>query len=263
MASDVGSGARSVWQVGDIVGAMSETQRVKSLTVRFAAWPGHRAGQHVDVRLTAEDGYQAVRSYSIASPPENRDVVLTVERLDDGEVSPYLVDEVRPGDMLEFRGPIGGYFVWDVSQGGPVLLVGGGSGIVPLMAMIRHRLAAGSDVSMRLLYSARSPDDVIYRGELDGLNGSGIEVIYTYTRVQPSGWTGYSRRVDAAMLAEVAPSPVDRLAGSNPRLAGSNPQPLIYICGPTNFVETAANALLAQGHAATHIKTERFGPTGR
>jgi ferredoxin-NADP reductase len=235
---------------------MSETARVKSLTVRFAAWPGHRAGQHVDVRLTAEDGYQAVRSYSIASPPEDHNVVLTVERLDDGEVSPYLVDEVRPGDQLEFRGPIGGYFVWDISEGGPVLLIGGGSGIVPLMAMIRHRLAAGSDAPMRLLYSARSPAEVIYRGELDGLDGRGIEVIYTYTRVQPPGWTGYSRRIDAAMLAEVAPSPADRLAGSNP-------QPLIYICGPTNFVETAANALLTQGHAAARIKTERFGPTGR
>jgi ferredoxin-NADP reductase len=232
-----------------VVGAVGETPRVKSLTIRLPDWPGHRAGQHVDVRLTAEDGYQAVRSYSIASPPEDPEVVLTVERLDDGEVSPYLVDEVRTGDMLEFRGPIGGYFVWDVSQGGPVLLIGGGSGIAPLMSMIRHRQAAESATTMRLLYSARSPVDVIYRRELDGLSGSGIDVAYTYTRVQPPGWTGYSRRVDAAMLAEVAPAPADR--------------PLIYICGPTNFVETAANALLTLGHAAERIKTERFGPTGR
>jgi ferredoxin-NADP reductase len=212
-------------------------------------WPGHRAGQHVDVRLTAEDGYEAVRSYSIASPPEDEHVVLTVERLDDGEVSPYLVDEVRVGDMLEFRGPIGGYFVWDVAQGGPVFLVGGGSGIVPLVSMIRHRFAVGSDIPMRLLYSSRSPADVIYRNELDALEGSGVTVAYTYTRVQPPGWTGYSRRVDAAMLAEVAPPP-DR-------------QPLIYVCGPTSFVETVANSLLQAGHPPQRIKTERFGPTGR
>ena len=233
-------GARSVWQVGEITGTTPETPRVKSLRVRLPRWPGHRAGQHGEVRLTAEGGYQAGRSYAIASPPE---------RLDAGEVSPYLVDEVRAGDMLEFRGPLGGYFVWDASQGGPVLLVGGGSGIVPLMAMIRHRQAAESDAPMRLLYSSRSPADVIYRADLDQLAGTGIDVTYTYTRVQPDGWTGYSRRVDAAMLAEVSPPPAA--------------QPLIYICGPTSFVETAANALLAQGHAAARIKTERFGPTGR
>jgi ferredoxin-NADP reductase len=243
------SAPRSLWQVGEVIGAAGETPRVKSLTIRLPEWPGHRAGQHVDVRLTAEDGYQAVRSYSIASPPEDSDVVLTVERLDDGEVSPYLVDEVRTGDMLEFRGPIGGYFVWDVSQGGPVLLIGGGSGIVPLMAMIRHRQALGSDIPMRLLYSSRSPVDVIYRRDLESVGGRGVDIVYTYTRVQPPGWTGYSRRVDAAMLAEVAPALAER--------------PLIYICGPTNFVETAANALLALGHAAERIKTERFGPTGR
>jgi ferredoxin-NADP reductase len=232
-----------------VVATAGETPRVKSLIIRLREWPGHRAGQHVDVRLTAEDGYQAVRSYSIASPPEDQNVVLTVERLDDGEVSPYLVDEVRAGDMLEFRGPIGGYFVWDVVQGGPVLLIGGGSGIVPLMAMIRHRQATGSDIPMHLLYSSRSPIDVIYQAEMDALAGSGIDVTHTYTRVQPPGWTGYSRRVDVAMLAEVAPPPAER--------------PLIYICGPTNFVEAAANALLSLGHAADRIKTERFGPTGR
>lgn len=240
---------RSLWQVGEVIATAGETPRVKSLSIRLPEWPGHRAGQHVDVRLTAEDGYQAVRSYSIASPPEASDVVLTIERLDDGEVSPYLVDEVRTGDMLEFRGPIGGYFVWDATQDGPVLLIAGGSGIVPLMSMIRHRQVAGSTTPMRLLYSARSPADVIYRRELDGLSGSGIDVLYTYTRVQPPGWTGYSRRVDSAMLVEVSPPPADR--------------PLIYICGPTNFVETAANALLTLGHAAERIKTERFGPTGR
>lgn len=240
---------RLTWQIGEIVDTVAETDRVKSLRIDLPSWPGHLAGQHVDVRLTAEDGYQAIRGYSIASPPEERQVTLTVERLDDGEVSPYLVDEVRPGDRLEFRGPIGGYFVWTAAQGGPLLLVGGGSGIVPLMAMIRHRIAAGSDAPVRLLYSSRSPEDVIYAAELEGLAGrSGIEVIYTFTRIQPPGWTGYRRRVDVAMLGEVA-WPVAM-------------NPLAYVCGPTSFVETAAAGLLSLGHAAERIRTERFGPTG-
>jgi ferredoxin-NADP reductase len=229
---------------------MPETQRVKSLTLDLPAWRGHRAGQHVDIRLTAEDGYQTVRSYSIASPPEEPRVVVTIERLDDGEVSPYLVDEVRSGDPLEVRGPIGGYFVWEVSEGGPLFLVGGGSGIVPLMAMIRHRLAAGSGVPVTLLYSVRSPEDVIYRQELEALAAQGgIQVLFTYTRSQPAGWTGYRRRIDDSLLAEVAPSPDIR--------------PLIYICGPTALVEGAASGMLALGHEPSRIKTERFGPTGR
>jgi ferredoxin-NADP reductase len=229
---------------------MPETQRVKSLTLDLPAWRGHRAGQHVDIRLTAEDGYQTVRSYSIASPPEEPRVVVTIERLDDGEVSPYLVDEVRSGDPLEVRGPIGGYFVWEVSQGGPLFLVGGGSGIVPLMAMIRHRLAAGSEVPITLLYSVRSPEDVIYREELEALAAQGgIQVLFTYTRSQPAGWTGYRRRIDDSLLAEVVPSPDIR--------------PLIYICGPTALVEGAAAGMVALGHEPARIKTERFGPTGR
>ena len=212
---------------------------------------GHRAGQHVDVRLTAEDDYQAERSYSIASPPEEQPrVTLTVERLNDGEVSPYLTDELRVGDRLELRGPIGGYFVWEASMGGPLLLVGGGSGIVPLMAMLRHRAAVGSTVPTRLLYSSRSLEDVIYRDELDRLAKSTtlLEVVYTLTRAQPPGWTGYARRIDTDMLREVA--------------WPSDQRPLTFICGPTPFVETAAASLVALGDEPVRIKTERFGPTG-
>jgi ferredoxin-NADP reductase len=236
--------------VGQVAETRTETPQVKSLLLELPVWPGHRAGQHVDIRLTAEDGYQAVRSYSIASPPEKQQIEVTIERLEDGEVSPYLTDEVRVGDPLEVRGPIGGYFVWDVALGGPLSLVGGGSGIVPLMAMIRHRVATGADVPMRLLYSVRSPQDVIYRTELEELaSRPGIEVVYTYTRSQPAGWTGYSRRIDQPMLQEVAPAPDAR--------------PLIYICGPTPLAEGAANALVALGYEPAMIRIERFGPTGR
>ena len=214
-------------------------------------WPGHRPGQHVDVRLTADDGYQAERSYSIASPPEDKGKVrITVERLDDGEVSPYLVDELRAGDRLELRGPIGGYFVWEAQMGGPLLLIGGGSGIVPLMAMIRHRRAVPSTVPTRLLYSSRSQEEVIYRDELDDLarRDGGLEVIYTLTRRQPPGWTGYGRRIDGDLLRDVAWPARDH--------------PLAYICGPTQFVETAAAGLVTLGYAVPFVKTERFGPTG-
>ena len=228
-----------------MVELLDETPRVRSIVLDPPEWPGHRAGQHVDVRLTAEDGYQAQRSYSIASAPEDEHLVLTVERLDDGEVSPYLVDELRPGDELELRGPIGGYFVWEASTGGPLLLVAGGSGVVPFRSMLRHRAAAGSDVPARLLYSSRSLDEVIYRGELDGL---GADVRLTLTRERPEGWTGYARRIDAELLAEVAWPPVER--------------PLVYVCGPTAFVEVAAEALVALGHDPGRIKTERFGATG-
>lgn len=241
---------RLTWQAGRVVEAVPESVRVKTLIVDLPEWPGHRAGQHIDVRLTADDGYQAVRSYSIASPPEEKNVVVTIERLDNGEVSPYLVDEVRADDQLEFRGPIGGYFVWSVALGGPLMLVGGGSGIVPLMAMLRHRIAAGSDVPVRLLYSTRSPDEVIYRAELDRLSGEAeIDVIHTYTRMAPDGWTGYSRRVDMEMLREIFWPP--------------HLQPLAYVCGPTGFVEAVAGNLLMLGHKANRIRTERFGPTGR
>jgi ferredoxin-NADP reductase len=222
---------------------------VRSIVLDVPGWPGHRAGQHVDVRLTDEDGYQAQRSYSIASAPEDGRLTLTVERLEDGEVSPFLVDELRAGDRFELRGPIGGYFVWEAGTPGPLLLVGGGSGIVPLMAMARHRVAAGDRTPARLLYSARTLEDVIYREELEelGARGDGFEVVYTLTRDRPAGWTGYDRRVDTDLLTE---------AGFG------EPGALAYVCGPTGFVETVASALVGLGHEPGRIRTERFGPTG-
>ncbi|HEV2654694.1 MAG TPA: ferredoxin reductase [Ktedonobacteraceae bacterium] len=242
---------RLSWQRGEVIATRAETARARSITIALPNWVGHRAGQHVDVRLTAEDGYQVERSYSIASPPEQEPrVTLTVERLDDGEVSPYLVDELRVGDTLELRGPIGGYFVWEASLGGPLLLVAGGSGIVPLMAMLRQWVAVGSNVPTRLLYSSRSLEDMIYRDELERLE-KGIpmfELVRTLTRVQPSGWMGHSRRINTEILREVAWSP--------------GQHPLMFICGPTPFVETAAASLVSLGHDPERIKTERFGPTG-
>jgi ferredoxin-NADP reductase len=239
---------RLTWQPAEVVDVLTETPRVKTIAFDVADWAGHRAGQHVDVRLTAEDGYQAERSYSIASAPNGTRLELTVVRIADGEVSPYLADELRPGDRIELRGPVGGYFVWEPPQGGPLLLVAGGSGIAPLMAMIRLRAAAGSDVDTRLLFSSRGWDDVIYRDELQRLNGNSLTVVHTLTSSQPPGWTGYARLVDAAMLAEVGPSPGER--------------PLVYVCGPTPFAEAVAEALVQLGHAPQGIKTERFGPTG-
>jgi ferredoxin-NADP reductase len=226
-----------------VVELIDENARTKSVVLDAPGWPGHRAGQHVDVRLTAEDGYQAQRSYSIASAPEDGYLVLTVERLTDGEVSPYLTSELRPGDELELRGPIGGYFVWEQSLGGPLLLVGGGSGVVPLRAMLRHHRATGSDVPARLLYSARTRDDLIYRAEL-----ARFDTRITLTRERPEGWDGYTRRIDRALLEDVAWPAQDR--------------PLVYICGPTAFVETAADLFVALGHEQGQIRIERFGPTG-
>jgi ferredoxin-NADP reductase len=212
-------------------------------------WPGHAAGQHVDVRLTAEDGYQAQRSYSIASAPEDPDVELTIERIDDGEVSPYLTEEARAGDELELRGPIGGYFVWRSVLEEPLLLVGGGSGLVPLMAMLRHRRAAGSAVDARLLLSARTVDDVLYREEVADLAAGSAQVLITLTRAPaPPGWEGWTRRIDREMLAAVGPGPERR--------------PRIYVCGPTPFVEEAARLLVELGHEPAAVHTERFGPTG-
>jgi ferredoxin-NADP reductase len=236
------------WLLADVVGIEPETPEVKTLVLDVPGWPGHRAGQHVDVRLTAEDGYQVERSYSIASAPAGTGVQLTVQRLDDGEVSPYLTDELRPGDKLELRGPVGGYFVWEPCDVGPVLLVAGGSGVVPLMAMIRTRAAAGSDADMRLLFSTRSSDVVIYRDELARLAGGRLTVVHTLTNSQPPGWTGYARRVDADMLREVGPVATER--------------PTAYICGPTPFVEAVAVALVELDYEEQRIKTERFGPTG-
>jgi ferredoxin-NADP reductase len=239
---------RLTWQLADVLDVVPETARVKTLALDVPGWTGHRAGQHVDVRLTAEDGYQVERSYSIASAPGGTHLELTVECLDDGEVSPYLTDVLHAGDKLELRGPVGGYFVWEPAVGGPVLLVGGGSGVVPLMAMIRERAVKGSDAEMRLLLSSRTWDDVIYRDELERLMGDGLTVTHTLTREQPDGWSGYARRIDAGMLAEVGPGPDE--------------SPHAYVCGPTPLVEAVATALVGLGHEPSSIKTERFGPTG-
>jgi ferredoxin-NADP reductase len=228
------------------VNVTTETSRVRTLQLQPGDWPGHRAGQHVDIRLTAEDGYRAERAYSIASAP-GEPLAITVERLDDGEVSPYLTDELRASDVIEMRGPIGGYFVWGPEDGGPLLLVAGGSGVVPLRAILRHRRRQGSDVPARLLYSSRTPDDVIYAGELGDL-GDGVDLVQTFTRAHPPGWTGYTRRVDAAILAETA-WPADE-------------SPLAFVCGPTPFVETVAGNLVELGYLPTRVKTERFGGVG-
>ena len=238
------------WRVAEVVETSPDTPRTKSLFLEVPDWEGHRAGQHVDVRLTAEDGYQAERSYSIASAPEDGRVELLVERLDDGEVSPYLTDELRAGDGLELRGPIGGWFAWEAREGGPLLLVAGGSGIAPLMAMIRHRRAAGNDVPVRLLFSSRSYEEIIFREELERLAAGEetLEIIHTLTRSAPPGWEGYERRIDEEMLGEVAFSGEER--------------PLAFVCGPTPLVEAVATALVGLGHDPARVKTERFGPTG-
>ena len=223
---------RLSWTLGEVVDLIDETPRVRSIVLDVPEWIGHRAGQHVDVRLTAEDGYQAQRSYSIASPPKDQRLALTVEGLPDGEVSSYLVGELRGGDTIELRGPVGGYFVWEADMGGPLLLVAGGSGIVPLMSMLRHRGASGAEVGAKLLYSSRSWEDVIYREELERLASAAQapQVVHTLTRSQPSGWTGYSRRVDGQMLEEVA-WPASAI-------------PQAFVCGPTPFVESVAAALV-------------------
>jgi ferredoxin-NADP reductase len=237
---------RLTWLATEVVDAVQETPRVRTLVLETRGWAGHRAGQHVDVRLTAEDGYQAERSYSIASAP-GRPLAITVEELEDGEVSPYLVGEVRAGDRFEIRGPIGGYFVWDGTGDAPVLLVAGGSGVVPLMSMIRQRAAIGSRTPTRLLYSSRSWDDVVYRAEL-GQPAEGLEVFHTLTRSQPPDWTGYSRRIDDEMLGEVA--------------WPASEEPQVFICGSTRFVDAAADGLVAMGYPPQSIRTERFGATG-
>lgn len=241
------------WQVSRVLGVREETARAKTLVLDVPAWPGHHAGQHVDVRLVAEDGYRAERSYSIASAPESPSVELTIERLGDGEVSLYLCDVLRAGDGLEVRGPIGGYFVWSARHAGPVQLIGGGSGIVPLMAMLRHRALADSvardQAPARVLYSARTWDDVIYKAELRELaDESGASITFTLTREAPRDWTGFTRRVDRAMLAEVAWPASD--------------MPHVFVCGPTPFVESCATLLVELGHEPSRVRTERFGPTG-
>lgn len=239
---------RLTWQLGRVVELIEETPRCKSIALDLPQWRGHRAGQHVDVRLTAEDGYQAERSYSIASAPEDRHLQLTVERLDDGEVSPYLVDELRPEDELELRGPIGGYFVWERSFGGPLLLVAGGSGVVPCRSMLRHWAAGEHTTVPRLVYSSRTLPDVIYQDELTRLASDVVDVRLALTREWPEDWEGHRGRVDRDFLAEVAWAPDE--------------QPLVYICGPTSFVEAVAQTLVDIGHEPSRVKTERFGPTG-
>lgn len=256
--SSVVTAPRIAWRVATVVDVVPETPRTRTLVLDVPEWPGHRAGQHVDVRLTAEDGYQSERSYSIASAPEERQVSLTVEQLKDGEVSPYLTEELRAGDQIELRGPIGGYFVWDASLNGPLFLVAGGSGIVPLMAMLRHRDAAlarrdgdaRQKLPARLLYSSREWNDVIYRDELArmAMNDSTLDLIHTLTRQQPADWTGFKRRIDRAMLEEVGWKPAEH--------------PRVYVCGPTPLVEAVATMMVELGHDAANVKTERFGPTG-
>jgi len=237
---------RLSWQAATVTSVTRETAAVCTIGLEPPDWPGHRAGQHLDVRLTAEDGYIAERSYSIASAP-GEPLAITVERLDDGEVSPYLTEELRTGDELELRGPIGGYFVWEHGDGSPLTLLAGGSGIVPLRSILRHRSRAGSAVPARLLYSSRTLPDVIYRAELDQ-HHDGAEVTYTLTRSQPPGWTGHAGRVDVALLAQVA--------------WPATASPLAFICGPTSFVETAAAGLVGLGYPPDRVKTERFGATG-
>jgi ferredoxin-NADP reductase len=234
--------------VATVAEVREENPRARTIVLDVPEWPGHLAGQHVDVRLTAEDGYQAQRSYSIASPPGDAGLALTVERIDDGEVSPYLTDELRVGDSFELRGPIGGYFTWSVRDGGPLLLLAGGSGLVPLMAMVRHRRRQASAVDTRLLLSVGALDDVLYQDELAEVPGQGVASHCTLTRHWDADWTGWTRRVDAEMLGAVGPPPDQR--------------PLVFICGPTPFVEHVADLLVALGHEAGRVRTERFGPTG-
>jgi ferredoxin-NADP reductase len=239
---------RLEWLVATILEVKVETPRAKTLVLDVAGWQGHLPGQHADIRLTADDGFQAQRSYSIASPADGETLELTVERIDDGQVSPYLTDDARVGDQFELRGPIGGYFVWDGSNDEPLLLVGGGSGLVPLMAMLRHHRAIASKAHARLLLSARSVDDVLYREELESLRGS-ADIHITLTRQPvPDGWQDFTGRIDREMLAKVSPD-VMTPAG-------------IYVCGPTPFVERAAELLVEMGHEPERVHTERFGPTG-
>lgn len=238
------------WIISELVEVIDETPRVRSLVFSCPGWPGHLPGQHVDVRLTAEDGYQAQRSYSISTPEDGELITITVERVDDGEVSPFLIDGLNLGDRIEIRGPIGGYFVWEPALGGPVQLIGGGTGVAPLMAILRSRVTSGSDIPMRYLGSARTHEDVLYSSELEQLGRHQPDVIITHTltRSHPDGWAGPTRRVDRDMLEELA--------------WGAEDRPHCYVCGPTGFVETVASTLVELGHEPERVRTERFGPTG-
>jgi ferredoxin-NADP reductase len=241
--------ARTTWRVAEVVEVREETPRVRTLKLHVPDWPGHKPGQHVDVRLTDEAGQQAQRSYSIATPPEEKMISLAVERLEDGEVSPYLAGEVRPGDRFELRGPIGGYFLWTVECGGPLVLIAGGSGVVPLMSMLRHRAAQKATMPAKLIYSARRYEELIFREELDRMAASDphFELAYTLTREQPAGWQGGNKRLDIGALRTQVPAP--------------NVNPQIFVCGPTGLVEMTARLLVEIGHDRGRIRTERFGPT--
>jgi len=262
---------RLSWQVGTVTGIRDEAAGARTLTIELPDWPGHAAGQHVDVRLTAPDGYSAQRSYSIASAPDDREIELTVQRIDDGEVSPYLTQTLERGYPLELRGPIGGWFVWDPARPEPVLLLAGGSGIVPLMSMIRTRTAAGRTTPFRLLYSARSPDTILYGAELAErhLAGNGLTVTYAYTRSASPDSPRPAGRIDAGLLTAAGFTP-GYAPGASPGYppgpaADGWPQdaaPAVFVCGPTGFVEAAARLLVAAGHDPAVIKTERFGPSG-
>jgi ferredoxin-NADP reductase len=240
-----------MWRVGTVFALHDETATARTITLEVPDWPGHVAGQHVDVRLTASDGYSAVRSYSIASAPNSkRRVELTIERLPNGEVSPYLTQELAVGDRLELRGPIGGWFVWRTQQTESIQLIAGGSGIVPLMAMIRSRASTGRIAPFRLLYSVREPRAIFYRDELQALSDHdhSVGVSYAYTRSAPKDWPRPPGRIDAALIANTT--------------WPSNLVPTCYVCGPTSFVESAAGLLSACGNSPNKIRTERFGPTG-
>jgi ferredoxin-NADP reductase len=240
---------RLTWLLTTVSSKRRETERTITLALESTDWPGHQPGQHVDVRLTADDGYQAERSYSIASAPEVGKLELTIEVITNGEVSPYLGEELREGDQLELRGPIGGYFTWREADGGPLLLIAGGSGVVPLMSILRYRQAVSSNIPVTILYSARSWEDIIYRDELEHIGkDDGVDVAFTLTRSQPQDWTGFARRVDARMLQEVG--------------ALLDPDIRAYVCGPTPLVESVATDLVALGYPPERVKTERFGPTG-
>jgi ferredoxin-NADP reductase len=234
-----------VWREATLRETIDENDHARSLVFDVPDWEGHVAGQHVDVRLTAEDGYVAERSYSIGSAPKDP-LSLTIERIGDGEVSPYLTEELRPGDAIELRGPIGGFFTWRVEDGGPLLLLGGGSGVVPLMSMLRHHRAEHSSIDARLLLSARTEDDILFRDELDAMEMAAVS--YTLTRSWPDDWKAFQRRVDADMLEAIAPAP--------------SAHPHTFVCGPTPFVENVANLLVSLGHEPRSIRAERFGPTG-
>lgn len=238
------------WYVAKLLERRKETPTASTLVLEVPGWPGHDAGQHVDVRLRAEDGYAAVRTYSIASAPNGERIELTVELMLDGEVSPYLVEQIAPGNPVEILGPIGGWFVWKPDQRGPAQLIAGGSGIVPLMAMVRSRRQAGATAPFRLLYSVRSPEAIYYAGELRDLAASndGLAVTFAYTRTAPPDWKGKPKRIDAALIGG------DVFAAADDAIA--------YVCGPTGFVEAAAGLLTQAGYEASRVKTERFGPTG-